>query len=95
MPDLSGVSRDYWDLKDVYSKDKAQVLPPHKELDCIINLLPEAGFFFVRRKDGGLRPCMDYRGLNVITIKVQHPLSIMSTAFEAQYSLSWTECPLG
>lgn len=24
-----------------------------------------AGFFFVKKKDGGLRPCIDYRGLNI------------------------------
>ncbi|KAK3524609.1 hypothetical protein QTP70_029916, partial [Hemibagrus guttatus] len=23
-----------------------------------------AGFFFVEKKDGGLRPCIDYQGLN-------------------------------
>ncbi|XP_063819155.1 LOW QUALITY PROTEIN: uncharacterized protein LOC135057187 [Pseudophryne corroboree] len=28
-----------------------------------------AGFFFVKKKDGGLRPCIDYRGLNNITVK--------------------------
>ncbi|KAK3554742.1 hypothetical protein QTP70_033437 [Hemibagrus guttatus] len=26
-----------------------------------------AGFFFVGKKDCGLRPCIDYRGLNTIT----------------------------
>ncbi|KAL0157329.1 hypothetical protein M9458_048575, partial [Cirrhinus mrigala] len=28
-----------------------------------------AGFFFVKKKNGSLRPCIDYRGLNDITIK--------------------------
>ena len=28
-----------------------------------------AGFFFVSKKDGGLRPYIDYSGLNSITIK--------------------------
>ncbi|KAI2650240.1 Transposon Tf2-6 polyprotein [Labeo rohita] len=41
-----------------------------------------AGFFFVEKKDGGLRPCIDYRGLNRITIKNRYPLPLMSTAFE-------------
>ncbi|KAK3537692.1 hypothetical protein QTP70_017902 [Hemibagrus guttatus] len=27
-----------------------------------------AGFFFVGKKDGGLHPCIDYRGLNAITV---------------------------
>ncbi|KAK3527877.1 hypothetical protein QTP86_009840 [Hemibagrus guttatus] len=27
------------------------------------------GFFFVGKKDGGLRPCIDYRGLNAITVR--------------------------
>ncbi|KAL0149577.1 hypothetical protein M9458_055104, partial [Cirrhinus mrigala] len=40
-----------------------------------------AGFFFVK-KDGSLRPCIDYRGLNDITIRNRYPLPLMSTAFE-------------
>ncbi|KAK2898059.1 hypothetical protein Q8A73_014439 [Channa argus] len=41
-----------------------------------------AGFFFVEKKDGGLRPCIDYRGLNHITVKNRYPLPLMSSAFE-------------
>ncbi|KAG5848674.1 hypothetical protein ANANG_G00101330 [Anguilla anguilla] len=41
-----------------------------------------AGFFFVGKKDGSLRPCIDYRDLNEITIKNRYPLPLMSSAFE-------------
>ncbi|KAI2644948.1 Transposon Tf2-6 polyprotein [Labeo rohita] len=33
-----------------------------------------AGFFFVKKKDGGLRPCIDYRALNEVTVKYRYPL---------------------
>ncbi|KAL0185465.1 hypothetical protein M9458_021162, partial [Cirrhinus mrigala] len=42
-----------------------------------------AGFFFVKKKDRGLRPCVDYRGLNQITIKNRHPLPLTNTALDA------------
>ncbi|KAL0151619.1 hypothetical protein M9458_053020, partial [Cirrhinus mrigala] len=45
--------------------------------------LAAAGFFFVKKKDGGLRPCVDYRGLNQITIKNRHPLPLTNTALDA------------
>lgn len=41
-----------------------------------------AGFFFVKKKDGSLRPCIDYRGLNDITVKNRYPLPLMLSAFE-------------
>lgn len=41
-----------------------------------------AGFFFVSKKDGSPRPCIDYRGLNDITVKNKYPLPLMSGAFE-------------
>ncbi|KAL0161239.1 hypothetical protein M9458_044964, partial [Cirrhinus mrigala] len=41
-----------------------------------------AGFFFVGKMDGSLRPCIDYRGRNNITVKNTYPLLLMSSAFE-------------
>ncbi|KAL0200303.1 hypothetical protein M9458_003490, partial [Cirrhinus mrigala] len=41
-----------------------------------------AGFFFVKKKDGSLRPCIDYRGLNSITVKYRYPLPLVPPALE-------------
>ena len=40
-----------------------------------------AGFFFVGKKDGSLRPCIDYRGLNDLTVRNKYPLPLISSAF--------------
>lgn len=39
------------------------------------------GFFFIEKKvwGGGLRPCIDYQGLNAIT---QHPLLLVPAAID-------------
>lgn len=41
-----------------------------------------AGFFLVGKKDGSLRPCIDYSPLNDITIKNRYPLPPMSSMFD-------------
>ncbi len=41
-----------------------------------------AGFFFVKKKDGGLRPCIDYRALNDLTVKFRYPLPLVPAALE-------------
>ena len=40
-----------------------------------------AGFFFVEKKDKSLRPCVDYRGINNITVKNKYPLPLLNSAF--------------
>jgi hypothetical protein len=44
-----------------------------------------SGFFFVKKKDGGVRPCIDYRGLNKITARYSYPLSLITTAIESMH----------
>lgn len=41
-----------------------------------------AGFFFVTKKDGGLRPCIDYRGLNSTTTKYRYLLQLVPATIE-------------
>lgn len=112
----------YHDLRQVFRKDLALSLPPHRPYDCAIDLLPGAplpsghlvnlstkereamekymqdsldaciirtsssplgaAFFFVAKKDGSLRPCIDYRGLNQITIKNKYSLPLLFSALE-------------
>uniref|UniRef100_A0A9J7ZGW9 Gypsy retrotransposon integrase-like protein 1 n=1 Tax=Cyprinus carpio carpio TaxID=630221 RepID=A0A9J7ZGW9_CYPCA len=118
----TNVPTEYADLAEVFSKDKATKLPPHRPWDCAIDLLPNtsppksrvyplsipetkameeyieealsygfirpstspaaSGFFFVDKKDGGLRPCIDYRALNAITVKNRHPLPLIPSSLE-------------
>jgi hypothetical protein len=41
-----------------------------------------APILFVKKKDGSLRLCVDYRGLNKITVKNRHPLPLISESLE-------------
>lgn len=43
-PDLSLVPEAYHDLGEVFSKQKALSLPPHRPYDCAINLIPGAAY---------------------------------------------------
>ena len=42
-----------------------------------------SSLFFVKKKDGGLHPCIDYRGLNSITVGFSYPLPLIATAVES------------
>ncbi len=41
-----------------------------------------SSFFFLAKNDGGLRPCVDYRALNNITVKFRYPLPLVPSALE-------------
>ncbi|CAJ0958401.1 unnamed protein product [Ranitomeya imitator] len=117
------------DFQDVFDEPKSSSLPPHRDCDCAIDLIPGckfpkgrlfnlsvpehaamrsyvkeslekghirpsssplgAGFFFVAKKDGSLRPCIDYRLLNKITVKFQYPLPLLTDLFARIKGASW------
>lgn len=45
-------------------------------------LLLSLGFSLLKNKAKTLRPCIDYHGLNKITIKNKYPLPLLTSAFE-------------
>ncbi len=124
----STIPSDYRAFQDVFCKQAATQLPPHRPWVCAIDLLPgyklpkgrvyplsilerkamedyiqealnqgylrpssspaTSSFFFVGKKDRGLRPCIDYRAVNSQTVKLPRPLSRNSVG--PAFSLSWT-----
>ena len=117
-----GIPPEYADFADVFSKDSASVLPPHRPYDHQIPLLPGtsppfgplyplsevelkaldeyirenlakgyiqpstspagAPILFQAKRDGTLRLCVDYRGLNKITIKNRYPLPLIRESLD-------------
>ncbi|MCW3101545.1 MAG: uncharacterized protein JWL77_7163 [Chthonomonadaceae bacterium] len=77
-------------LRSVYRMSPAELDELKKQLDELV----AAGFIrpskspfgapvlFVKKKDGGLRMCIDYRDLNRITVKNRYPLPRVEELFE-------------
>ncbi len=60
-----------------------------KNFICASNSPASAPVLFVRKPGGGLRFCVDYRGLNAITRKDRYPLPLIS---ETLRQLSGAKC---
>jgi hypothetical protein len=54
----------------------------HSQSQCTASIV------FVKKKDGSLRICVDYRGLNKITVKNRYPLPLIGEMLD-HISLSW------
>ncbi|CAJ0948764.1 unnamed protein product [Ranitomeya imitator] len=52
------------------------------QLKKLIALSGRNTFLSIQKKNGELRPCIDYRGLNAITIKNKYPLPLISELFD-------------
>jgi len=121
--DLSNVPSEYHKFANVFSKTKAEVLPPHRPYDLKINLEEGAqplvgpiyslsaseqealkefieenlttGFIrptssphgalvlFIKKKDGSLCLCVNFRGLNHISKKNRYPLPLISNLLDS------------
>ncbi|GJY37763.1 putative reverse transcriptase domain-containing protein, partial [Tanacetum coccineum] len=81
------------DFPKVFSDDLSG-LPPVREIEFCINLIPENGFIrpshspwgapvlFVKKKDGAMRMCIDCKELNKLTIKNRYPLPRIDDLFD-------------
>ena len=121
--DLKNIPQEYHEFADVFSKGRADSLPPHRPYDLKINLEDGAtppfgpiyslsqseltalrefidehlsiGFIrptrspcgapvlFIKKKDGSLRLCVDFRGLNRITKKDRYPIPLTADLLDA------------
>ncbi|CAJ0966125.1 unnamed protein product [Ranitomeya imitator] len=51
--------------------------------------LVAVGFFFVKKKDGGLRPCLDFWEINKITVRNPYPLPLIPDLFNQLTRAKW------
>nr|GEV17316.1 hypothetical protein [Tanacetum cinerariifolium] len=81
------------DFLEVFPEDLLR-LPPIRQVEFQIDLIPVKGFIrpssspwgapvlFVKKKDGSLRMCIDYRELHKLTVKNRYPLPRINDLFD-------------
>ncbi|KAL5828107.1 hypothetical protein ACOSQ4_019904 [Xanthoceras sorbifolium] len=84
------------DFQDMFPEELPE-LPPEREVEFVIDVIPEllekgfirpsvspwgAPVLFVKKKDGSMRLCIDYRQLNKLTIKNKYPLPRIDDLFD-------------
>ncbi|GJY24932.1 putative nucleotidyltransferase, ribonuclease H [Tanacetum coccineum] len=57
-------------------------LPHTRQVEFHIDLVPGAPVLFVKKKDGSLRMCIDYRELNKLTVNNRYPLPRIDDLFD-------------
>lgn len=77
---LYSLSRPEWEAMERYLSESLAA-----SFFCPSSSPAGAGFFFVKKKDGSLRPCMDYQGLNNIPSKNRYFLPFLDSAFAPLY----------
>lgn len=78
-----------WPKSKVYPLSRPEILAMETYIEEALasdyirpSTSPTAGFFFVEKKDGRLSPCIEYQGLNNVTVKYRYPLPLVPSALE-------------
>ncbi|XP_051515080.1 uncharacterized protein LOC127418541 [Myxocyprinus asiaticus] len=81
LPGSSPPCVQIYPLSEPETKAMEEYISESLEKGFIRPSTASAAFIFVGKKDGGLRPCIDYRGLNTVT-KYRCPLPLVPAALE-------------